>query len=60
MACTAVSVSIMPHATAFNNPFAGIGAKATQSVLTAALLFAFKDVLYDAIVKARRTLTKKA
>jgi solute carrier family 25 (peroxisomal adenine nucleotide transporter), member 17 len=34
--------------------YAGIGPKVSQSVLTAAFLFAFKDVLYDMIVTARR------
>ena len=33
---------------------AGIVPKVSQSVLTAAFLFAFKDVLYEAIVSARR------
>jgi len=33
--------------------------KIPQSVITTALLFAFKDVLYDAIVKARRTVATK-
>lgn len=33
---------------------AGIGPKVSQSVLTAAFLFAFKDVLYDMIIAARR------
>lgn len=33
----------------------GIGPKVTQSVITTAFLFAFKDVLYDAIVKARKS-----
>lgn len=32
----------------------GIGPKVTQSVITAAFLFAFKDALYDASVKLRR------
>lgn len=32
----------------------GIGPKVSQSVLTAAFLFAFKDVLYDSMVAARR------
>ncbi|KAI9836210.1 MAG: hypothetical protein M1819_001547 [Sarea resinae] len=32
----------------------GIAPKVTQSVLTAAFLFAFKDVLYEMTVKARR------
>jgi adenine nucleotide transporter 17 len=34
--------------------FQGIAPKVSQSVLTAAFLFAFKDVLYDMTVKARR------
>lgn len=40
--------------------YGGIGPKVTQSVLTAAFLFAFKDVLYDMTVKARRQVAKKA
>ncbi|KAK3672909.1 hypothetical protein LTR78_007262 [Recurvomyces mirabilis] len=39
--------------------YGGIAAKATQSVLTAAFLFAFKDVLYDATIKARRRVAQK-
>jgi len=39
--------------------YGGIGSKVTQSVLTAALLFAFKDALYDASVKLRRTVAAK-
>lgn len=31
----------------------GIGPKITQSVLTAAFLFAFKDVLYEQTVRLR-------
>lgn len=31
----------------------GIGPKVTQSVLTAAFLFAFKDVLYEQTIKLR-------
>jgi hypothetical protein len=38
---------------------AGIGPKVTQSVLTAAFLFAFKDALYDMTVQARRSLAAK-
>lgn len=38
----------------------GIGPKVTQSVLTAAFLFAFKDLLYDATIKARRKVALKA
>jgi solute carrier family 25 (peroxisomal adenine nucleotide transporter), member 17 len=37
----------------------GIGSKVTQSVITAAFLFAFKDALYDASVNLRRRLAKK-
>ena len=38
----------------------GIGPKVTQSVLTAAFLFAFKDVLYEQTVNLRRRLPRKA
>ncbi len=38
----------------------GIGPKVTQSVLTAAFLFAFKDVLYEHTIKLRRKLPVKA
>lgn len=41
------------------NAFSGIGPKVTQSVLTAAFLFAFKDVLYEQTVKLRRKLPAK-
>ncbi|KAJ5714520.1 Mitochondrial substrate/solute carrier [Penicillium malachiteum] len=34
--------------------YKGIGPKVTQSAITAAFLFAFKDVLYDAMVKLRK------
>ena len=37
----------------------GIGPKVTQSVLTAAFLFAFKDALYDATIKARHTIASR-
>ena len=37
----------------------GIVPKVSQSVITAAFLFAFKDVLYDMTVKARKTVAKK-
>lgn len=40
--------------------YLGIGPKVTQSVLTAAFLFAFKDVLYEQTVKLRRKLPVKA
>ncbi|PSS22904.1 hypothetical protein M430DRAFT_96633 [Amorphotheca resinae ATCC 22711] len=40
--------------------YKGIGPKVTQSVLTAAFLFAFKDVLYEQSVKLRRKLPVKA
>lgn len=39
---------------------AGIGPKVTQSVLTAAFLFAFKDLIYEQSIKARRKLALKA
>ena len=37
----------------------GIGPKVTQSVITAAFLFAFKDALYDLSVKARKRMPSK-
>jgi len=37
----------------------GIGPKITQSVITAAFLFAFKDALYDLSIQARRKVPKK-
>lgn len=37
-----------------NGCSAGIGPKVTQSAITAAFLFAFKDVLYDMMVKTRK------
>lgn len=40
--------------------YKGIGPKVTQSVLTAAFLFAFKDVLYEQTVKLRGTVAKRA
>ncbi|KAI0602309.1 peroxisomal membrane protein PMP47A [Biscogniauxia sp. FL1348] len=40
--------------------YKGIGPKVTQSVLTAAFLFAFKDVLYEQTVKLRSNVTRKA
>jgi len=39
--------------------YGGIGPKVTQSVLTAAFLFAFKDALYDYTIKARRKIARK-
>lgn len=36
----------------------GIGPKVTQSVLTAAFLFAFKDVLYEQTVRLRQSTRK--
>lgn len=38
---------------------AGIGPKVTQSVITAAFLFAFKDALYNSTVKMRRAVASK-
>ena len=40
--------------------YKGIGPKVSQSVITAAFLFAFKDALYEASVKARRKIPVKA
>ncbi|KAK4042760.1 peroxisomal membrane protein PMP47B [Parachaetomium inaequale] len=40
--------------------YKGIGPKVTQSVLTAAFLFAFKDVLYEHSVRLRGSVAKKA
>lgn len=40
--------------------YKGIGPKVSQSVLTAAFLFAFKDVLYEQTIKIRRTMAAKA
>ncbi|KAK4130309.1 mitochondrial carrier [Trichocladium antarcticum] len=40
--------------------YKGIGPKVTQSALTAALLFAFKDVLYAYSVRLRSTVATKA
>jgi adenine nucleotide transporter 17 len=39
--------------------YGGVVPKVTQSVLTAAFLFAFKDVLYEMIVKARKNAQAK-
>jgi len=39
--------------------YKGIGPKVTQSVLTAAFLFAFKDVLYEQTIKLRRKIPVK-
>ncbi|GKT56922.1 peroxisomal membrane protein Pmp47b [Colletotrichum tofieldiae] len=39
--------------------YKGIGPKVTQSVLTAAFLFAFKDVLYEQTIKLRTVAAKK-
>ncbi|KAH8794505.1 mitochondrial carrier domain-containing protein [Hyaloscypha sp. PMI_1271] len=39
--------------------YKGIGPKVTQSVLTAAFLFAFKDVLYEQTIKLRRKIPAK-
>jgi adenine nucleotide transporter 17 len=39
--------------------YGGIGPKVTQSVVTAAFLFAFKDALYEYTVRARRRIAAK-
>lgn len=41
------------------NQIAGIGPKVTQSVLTAAFLFAFKDALYAQTVRLRQKAAVK-
>lgn len=59
MACTRVSID----ATILSenaNMVTGIAPKVSQSVLTAAFLFAFKDVLYDWTVAARRKAALRA
>ncbi|CZS88576.1 peroxisomal membrane protein PMP47B [Rhynchosporium agropyri] len=43
----------------YSGLYKGIGPKVSQSVLTAAFLFAFKDVLYEQTVKLRRKLPAK-
>jgi len=55
----AVSVQLASLVYDGTDTLAGISAKVTQSVLTAAFLFAFKDVLYDATIKARRRIALK-
>lgn len=44
----------------YSGLYKGIGPKVTQSVLTAAFLFAFKDVLYEQTVKLRGTMARRA
>ncbi|MCJ1374938.1 hypothetical protein MMC20_006171 [Loxospora ochrophaea] len=39
--------------------YKGIGPKVTQSVITAAFLFAFKDALYDMIIQLRKRVPQK-
>ncbi|KAF2744474.1 peroxisomal membrane protein PMP47B [Sporormia fimetaria CBS 119925] len=39
--------------------YGGIGPKVTQSVITAAFLFAFKDALYSATIRARKSIARK-
>jgi adenine nucleotide transporter 17 len=51
-----IVASLYKHIT---NIISGIGPKVTQSVLTAAFLFAFKDVLYEQTVKLRRKIPAK-
>ncbi|KAK4122571.1 mitochondrial carrier [Parathielavia appendiculata] len=43
----------------YSGLYKGIGPKVTQSVLTAAFLFAFKDVLYEYSVRLRHSVAKK-
>lgn len=44
----------------YSGLYKGIGPKVTQSVLTAAFLFAFKDVLYEQTIKLRGTMARRA
>ncbi|KAI9843385.1 MAG: hypothetical protein M1838_002640 [Thelocarpon superellum] len=53
------SVSRIVHEEGYAGLYKGIGPKVTQSVITAAFLFAFKDALYDLTVKARRSVPAK-
>jgi len=39
--------------------YGGIGPKVTQSVITAAFLFAFKDALYSYTIRARKAIARK-
>ncbi|KAG4444284.1 hypothetical protein IFR05_000259 [Cadophora sp. M221] len=43
----------------YSGLYKGIGPKVSQSVLTAAFLFAFKDVLYEQTIKLRRKIPAK-
>jgi solute carrier family 25 (peroxisomal adenine nucleotide transporter), member 17 len=49
---------IPDHAIAYQYLRTGIGPKVTQSVITAAFLFAFKDALYAASVQARNRVPR--
>jgi hypothetical protein len=59
-ACTEVSVV---HATGVESNIwltvPGIGPKVTQSVITAAFLFAFKDALYAYTIAARKKIAAR-
>ncbi|KAK6954904.1 hypothetical protein Daesc_002533 [Daldinia eschscholtzii] len=44
----------------YSGLYKGIGPKVTQSVLTAAFLFAFKDVLYEQTVRLRGAMARRA
>ncbi|KAI1474149.1 hypothetical protein K445DRAFT_318811 [Daldinia sp. EC12] len=44
----------------YSGLYKGIGPKITQSVLTAAFLFAFKDVLYEQTVRLRGAMARRA
>lgn len=59
-ACTRVGCFLPLYTTASANTEQGIGPKLLQSVLTAAFLFAFKDVLYDRIARTRMNRALKA
>ncbi|KAI2626825.1 mitochondrial carrier [Xylaria nigripes] len=49
------SISRVIREEGYSGLFKGVGPKVTQSVLTAAFLFAFKDVLYEQTLRLRST-----
>ena len=62
MLCTKVgdpSILLADTALELIKTVIGIGPKISQSVITAAFLFAFKDLLYEATLKARKGVAQK-
>ncbi|OQD79735.1 hypothetical protein PENANT_c045G07573 [Penicillium antarcticum] len=49
-----ITIKSRMHVASKDGPKESIGPKVTQSAITAAFLFAFKDVLYDMMVSARK------